>query len=141
MSLYIWYYRFGYGQVLLQHQGEKKYPWKLLASTKSGGWGLYVQGGSLAEYAVASIKTTAKRPDEISATDAAPLGVGGTTALQTIRDSAGIKFDGSNQVTKNVLITAASGGVGTYAVQVPPVCLCVSLFISLEVYHRRPYQA
>jgi NADPH:quinone reductase-like Zn-dependent oxidoreductase len=124
---------------LLQHQGEKKCPWKLLASTKSGG--LYVQGGSLAEYAVASIKTTAKRPDEISATDAAALGVGGTTALQTIRNGAGIKFDGSNQVTKNVLITAASGGVGTYAVQVPPVCLCVSLFISLEVYHRRPYQA
>lgn len=113
----------------MQHQGEKKCPWKLLASTKSGG-GLYVQGGSLAEYAVASIKTTAKRPDEISATDAAPLGVGGTTALQTIRDSAGIKFDGSNQATKNVLITAASGGVGTYAVQVPPVCLCVSLYFS-----------
>jgi NADPH:quinone reductase-like Zn-dependent oxidoreductase len=77
----------------------------------------FLKGGSLAEYAVASIKTTAKRPDEISATDAAPLGVGGTTALQTIRDSAGIKFDGSNQATKNVLITAASGGVGTYAVQ------------------------
>ncbi len=139
MSLYSWCHRFGYGQFLLQHQGEKKCPWKLLASTKSGG--LYVQGGSLAEYAVASIKTTAKRPDEISATDAAALGVGGTTALQTIRNGAGIKFDGSNQVTKNVLITAASGGVGTYAVQVPPVCLCVSLFISLEVYHRRPYQA
>ncbi|CAK9866944.1 unnamed protein product, partial [Sphagnum jensenii] len=77
----------------------------------------FLKGGSLAEYAVASIKTTAKRPDEIPATDAAPLGVGGTTALQTIRDAAGIKFDGSNQVTKNVLITAASGGVGTYAVQ------------------------
>jgi hypothetical protein len=29
-----------------------------------------------------------------------------------------------------VLITAASGGVGTYAVQVPPVCLCVSLYFS-----------
>ncbi len=116
MSLYIWCHRFGYGQVLLQHQGEKKCPWKLLASTKSGG--LYVQGGSLAEYAVASIKTTAKRPDEILATDAAPLGVGGTTALQTIRNGAGIKFDGSNQA------------LGHMQCRCPlSVSVCLSLFL------------
>lgn len=74
-------------------------------------------GGSLAEYAVAPIKTTAKRPESVSAFDGASFGVAGTTALQSVRDSAGIKLDGSS-AGKNLLITAASGGVGTYAVQV-----------------------
>ena len=71
----------------------------------------------MAEYAVAPIKTTAKRPDTIVAINGASLGVTGTTALQSVRDSAGIKLDGSNK-SKNLLITAASGAVGTYAVQV-----------------------
>lgn len=75
-------------------------------------------GGSLAEYAVSSIKTTVKRPENVSALDGAALGIAGQSALQSVRDTAGIKLDGSSN-NKNVLITAASGGVGTYAVQVP----------------------
>ena len=74
-------------------------------------------GGSLAEYATAPIKSTVKRPRNVSAIDGACFGVAGMTALQSIRDSAGIALDGSSK-GKNVLITAASGGVGTYAVQV-----------------------
>ena len=73
--------------------------------------------GSLAEYAVAATKLTAKRPERVSAIDGASLGVAGQTALQSVRDSAGIKLDGSS-AGKNILITAASGGVGTYAIQV-----------------------
>lgn len=74
-------------------------------------------GGSLAEYAVAPIKTTARRPERVSAIDGACFGIAGITALQSVRDTAGVKLDGSSG-TKNILITAASGGVGTYAVQV-----------------------
>jgi len=73
-------------------------------------------GGSLAEYAVAPLNTTAKRPENVSALDGASFGIAGQSALQSLRDSGGIKLDGSSK-DKNVLITAASGGVGTYAVQ------------------------
>ncbi len=77
-----------------------------------------MQGGSLAEYAVAPITSTVKRPEGVSAIDGASLGVAGSTALQALRDLVGWKFDGSQKTQKNLLITAASGGVGTYAVQV-----------------------
>jgi len=82
-----------------------------------------VQGGSLAEYAVAPITSTVKRPEGVSAIDGASLGVAGSTALQALRDLVGWKFDGSQKTQKNLLITAASGGVGTYAVQVLPFSL------------------
>lgn len=80
-------------------------------------WSDIRNGGSLAEYAAVPIKTTAKRPETVSAIDGASFGVAGQTALQAVRDSAGIKLDGSSK-DKNLLITAASGGVGTYAVQI-----------------------
>jgi len=73
-------------------------------------------GGALAEYAVTSIKTTVKVPGNVSALDGASLPCAGQTALQTVRDYGGLKLDGSSQ-DKNLLITAASGGVGTYVVQ------------------------
>lgn len=75
-------------------------------------------GGALAEYTVGSIATTAKRPHDISAIDGAAVGTCGFSALQSVRNSAGIALDGSPQITKNLLITGASGGVGTLAVQV-----------------------
>ncbi|MCO5556667.1 hypothetical protein L7F22_010218 [Adiantum nelumboides] len=73
-------------------------------------------GGSFAEYAVASLKYTVKRPPEVSAVDGSCLPVAGLTALQSIRDTAGVKLDGMSNA--NLLITAASGGVGLYAVQI-----------------------
>jgi NADPH:quinone reductase-like Zn-dependent oxidoreductase len=75
----------------------------------------------LAEYAVASVTTTAKRPDGVSAIDGCSLPIAGVTALQAIRDTngAGLKLDGTSKA--NLLITGASGGVGTYAVQVSSV--------------------
>lgn len=72
-------------------------------------------GGGLAEYAVASANLTVKRPAEVSAPEGAGLPIAAGTALQALR-SIGAKFDGTGKPL-NVLVTAASGGVGLYAVQ------------------------
>ena len=71
----------------------------------------------LAEYAVASIKTTVKRPPGVSAENGASLPIAALTALQEIQDSAGVKLDGSRK-EMNLLNTPASGGIGHYAVQI-----------------------
>ncbi|KAG9446058.1 hypothetical protein H6P81_012186 [Aristolochia fimbriata] len=73
-------------------------------------------GGGLAEFAASSEKLTVKLPPEISASHAAGLNIAGLTALQALTEVAGVKLDGSVN-TKNILITAASSGVGHYAVQ------------------------
>ncbi|KAB2020910.1 hypothetical protein ES319_D07G102500v1 [Gossypium barbadense] len=73
-------------------------------------------GGGLAEYAVAKENLTVARPLEVSAAEGAGLPVAGLTAHQALTQSAGVKLDGSGQQV-NLLITAASGGVGQYAVQ------------------------
>ncbi|CAD5179609.1 unnamed protein product [Musa acuminata subsp. malaccensis] len=71
--------------------------------------------GGLAEYAVASVNITVDRPPEVSAAEGASLPIAALTALQALRDG-GTKFDGTGQ-PGNVLITAASSGVGSFAVQ------------------------
>lgn len=68
-----------------------------------------------------------KKPVEVSALDACCLPVAGLTALQAIRDYAGLKLDGKSGA--NVLITAASGGVGLYAVQVSHISTTTYVFI------------
>ncbi|XP_037460440.1 chloroplast envelope quinone oxidoreductase homolog [Triticum dicoccoides] len=74
-----------------------------------------LNGGGLAEYAVAPANLTVKRPAKVSAAEGAGLPIAAGTALQALR-SIGAKFDGTGKPL-NVLITAASGGVGLYAVQ------------------------
>ncbi|VAI12257.1 unnamed protein product [Triticum turgidum subsp. durum] len=74
-----------------------------------------LNGGGLAEYTVASANLTVKRPAKVSAAEGAGLPIAAGTALQALR-SIGSKFDGTGKPL-NVLITAASGGVGLYAVQ------------------------
>ena len=59
---------------------------------------------------------TVARPPEVSAAEGAGLPIAGLTAHQALTQSAGVKLDGSGQQV-NLLITAASGGVGQYAVQ------------------------
>lgn len=59
---------------------------------------------------------TVARPPEVSAAQVVGLSVAGLTAHQAVTQVAGIKLDGSGQKA-NILITAASGGVGHYAVQ------------------------
>ncbi|KAF8019136.1 hypothetical protein BT93_H3883 [Corymbia citriodora subsp. variegata] len=73
-------------------------------------------GGGLAEFAVAKENLTVARPPEVSAPEGAGLPMAGLTAHQALTQVAGLKLDGSGPL-KNILITAASGGVGHYAVQ------------------------
>ncbi|KAL3828929.1 hypothetical protein ACJIZ3_017731 [Penstemon smallii] len=76
----------------------------------------HLTGGGLSEYAVAKGNLTVPRPPEVSAADGAGLPVAGLTAHMALTQSAGIKLDKSGP-HKNILITAASGGVGHYTVQ------------------------
>ncbi|GMY33838.1 chloroplast envelope quinone oxidoreductase homolog [Fagus crenata] len=70
----------------------------------------YADGGGLSEFAVAKERMTVGRPAE-----GAGLPIAGLTAHHVLTQSAGIKLDGSVQQKTNILITAASGGVGHYA--------------------------
>ena len=67
--------------------------------------------GSFAEYACASQETLALKPSNLSFEAAAAVPVAGLTALQALRDK------GKLQAGQKVLINGASGGVGTFAVQ------------------------
>ncbi|XP_042427182.1 chloroplast envelope quinone oxidoreductase homolog [Zingiber officinale] len=75
----------------------------------------FLNGGGLAEFSVTTMAAMAIRPPEVSPSEAAGLPIAGLTALQSLK-ALGIKFDTPNN-SSNILITAASGGVGHYAVQ------------------------
>src|SRR6187402_1625664 len=68
--------------------------------------------GAWAEFACASEEKLAPRPANVSFEEAAAVPVAGLTALQALRDK------GEVQPGQKVLINGASGGVGTYAVQI-----------------------
>jgi NADPH:quinone reductase-like Zn-dependent oxidoreductase len=68
-------------------------------------------GGSWAEYAPPREARLALKPARVSFEEAAAVPIAGTTALQALRDH------GRVQPGQKVLINGASGGVGTYAVQ------------------------
>ncbi len=70
-----------------------------------------ISKGSFAEYACAREDKLAKKPSNLSFEQAAVVGVSGLTALQSLRDQ------GRVQAGQRVLIIGASGGVGSYAVQ------------------------
>ena len=67
--------------------------------------------GSFAEYARAKERKLAQTPDRLSAVEAAVLGISGMTALQAI-DAADVTAGST------LLVIGASGGVGSYAVQI-----------------------
>ncbi len=71
-----------------------------------------VAKGAFAEYARASQAKLAAKPANITTEQAAVLAVSGLAALQGLRDHAGVREG------QRVLIIGASGGVGTYAVQI-----------------------
>lgn len=73
-------------------------------------------GGGFAEYAVAKATSTVQRPPEVSAADGASLVIAGCTALHALTVTGGLNLV-KTQPRSNVLVTAASGGVGHYAVQ------------------------
>jgi len=68
--------------------------------------------GAFAEYIVATDKALTLKPASLSFEQAASLPVAALTALQALRDS------GKLQPGQKVLINGASGGVGTFAVQI-----------------------
>ncbi|XP_030498498.2 chloroplast envelope quinone oxidoreductase homolog [Cannabis sativa] len=79
----------------------------------------HANGGGLAEFVVASENFIVTRPPQVSPAEAASLPISGLTAHQALTQIAGINLDpGTAEVAvANILVTAASGGVGHYAVQ------------------------
>lgn len=72
-------------------------------------------GGAYAEYAVAGQDLLAHKPTALGFTEAAAVPLAGVTALQGIRDAGGVRPD---RPGRRVLVNGASGGVGTFAVQI-----------------------
>ena len=68
--------------------------------------------GAFAEYAPASEDALVAKPQALSFEQAAALPMAGMTALQALRDQAGL------QAGQSVLVNGASGGIGTFAVQI-----------------------
>jgi NADPH:quinone reductase-like Zn-dependent oxidoreductase len=68
--------------------------------------------GSFAEYAVTKPSRLAPKPGRLTFEQAAALPLSATTALQAVRDKAKVRPG------QRVLVIGASGGVGTYAVQI-----------------------
>jgi NADPH:quinone reductase-like Zn-dependent oxidoreductase len=68
--------------------------------------------GGFAEYACATEDCLARKPANISFEEAAAVPVAALTALQGLRDKGEIQRD------QKVLVDGASGGVGTFAIQI-----------------------
>jgi NADPH:quinone reductase-like Zn-dependent oxidoreductase len=68
--------------------------------------------GAFAEYAAAKSDQLARKPENLDFEQAAAVGVSAQTALQALRDQLGVKPG------HKVLVTGASGGVGSFAVQI-----------------------
>ena len=72
------------------------------------GWG----AGAFAEYAAIPEAQLARKPASLTFEEAAAVGVSATTALQLLRDN------GKVRPGQKVLVNGASGGVGSFAVQI-----------------------
>jgi NADPH:quinone reductase-like Zn-dependent oxidoreductase len=71
------------------------------------------RSGALAQYLVVrQDRAVALKPESVTFEQAAGVGIAGTTALQGLRDAG--RLEASDQV----LVNGASGGVGTFAVQI-----------------------
>lgn len=72
-------------------------------------------GGGSAEYAIAAPDVLVPIPESMDFDSAAGLPLAGMTALQGLRDVAGMPLEGAQE---RVLVVGASGGVGHLAVQI-----------------------
>jgi len=72
------------------------------------GWG----SGAFAEYVSVELDDLAPKPTNLTMEQAAAVGVSAQTALQALRDHGKVRSG------QQVLVNGASGGVGTYAVQI-----------------------
>ena len=68
--------------------------------------------GTFAEYAIASEKSLAPKPRQLTFAEVSAMGVAAITALQGLRDRGRVKTG------QRVLIYGAGGGVGTFGVQI-----------------------
>jgi NADPH:quinone reductase-like Zn-dependent oxidoreductase len=68
--------------------------------------------GAFAEFVVGRPRSLALKPASVSFEEAATLNIAGLTALQGLRDKGGLRAG------QQVLVNGASGGVGTFAVQI-----------------------
>jgi NADPH:quinone reductase-like Zn-dependent oxidoreductase len=68
--------------------------------------------GGLAEYVAVPDSAIALKPHNLSFEEAAAVPLAGITALQAVRDKAGVRAG------QKVMINGASGGVGSFAVQI-----------------------
>ena len=84
-------------QVKNLHAGDEVFGWS---------------AGAFAEYVSAAEDHFVKKPSNLTFEQAAAIGVSASTALQLLRDDANV------QPGQKVLINGASGGVGTFAVQI-----------------------
>jgi NADPH:quinone reductase-like Zn-dependent oxidoreductase len=69
-------------------------------------------GGAFAEYAAASEDALAPKPTNLTFEQAAAVPMAGIVALQALRDHGNVRAG------QKVLINGASGGIGTFAVQI-----------------------
>src|SRR5919112_447874 len=79
---------------------------------RPGDEGFGIGKGSYAEYVCAPEDKLAPKPANLTFEQAAVLAIMGSTALQAVRDHGKVRSG------QEVLIIGASGGVGTYAVQI-----------------------
>lgn len=73
------------------------------------------RGGASAEYALVGLDVLARMPAGMAPGEAAGLPLAGMTALQGLRDRAGMPLSGARE---KVLVVGASGGVGHLGVQI-----------------------
>ena len=72
--------------------------------------------GSFAEFVIATEDQLERKPANVSFEDAAAVPIAGITALQAMRDLANLRSG------HRLLVNGASGGVGSFAVQIANAC-------------------
>jgi NADPH:quinone reductase-like Zn-dependent oxidoreductase len=85
---------------------------KNVADFKAGDEVYGGKGGAFAEYLCISAQNAVRKPTNLTFEQAGAVYIAGSTALQALRN------DGKIQPGQRVLINGASGGVGTFAVQI-----------------------
>lgn len=74
-----------------------------------------IPGGGFAEYAISNEANLVAFPETVGFAEAGALPIAGLTAIQALRTHGGV------QPGQRVLINGASGGVGTFAVQIAKI--------------------
>ncbi|MDX2239279.1 MAG: NADPH:quinone oxidoreductase family protein [Leptolyngbyaceae cyanobacterium bins.302] len=87
--------------------------------------------GGYAQYAIADIRQTIPIPQGMTTDQASTLVIAGVTALQMLRDVARL------QPGESVFIPGATGGVGSYAIQIAKVLGANPIFAGVSLESKR----